>query len=799
MYIIVFCVAWSVLTLELLQTRILSALYYNNVVYLTVTVALMGFGMSGVFVSMFVRKLKNPEKLACLCLGMFSITSFLCLRAASYLPVIAPHRSTLLKLVIAYFILTVPFILAGCTIGLIFMIYGRNIYRLYFFDLVASALGAFCFTMLLRPLGAERLIWMVCAVALIGFIFYALKARLQKIYTIGILTVFILGYALLGKDLLNQEPIHYKFAGYLKQQKAAVERTIWTTIAKIDIWSKNEIEHKTLTQDGCAPTTFPSQLYRETYLLNQTDPASHLTPQSLPYLIRPAPSDVLVIGPGGGQEIVIANSFGAKHIDGVEINPATCAMVSGHYRNFLQWPQWDHVTLHNAEGRYFVSSNKRKYDVISMTGVDTFSALNSGAYVLSENYLYTVESIEQYLDTLKPNGVMFICRLMFYQPREGLRLSNLFLYGAERYGIKNPSQCMMVIAWMFHPTVWAATLFKKEPFTPDEVETVLERIDGQVDLGAVYIPDVFPVQKQRAVETQAFSHLAQEMRPARSAYYGLIRSKTIQERREFEKSYLYNVAPVYDDRPFFFEYHKVSEIFRDDEVRSWWSRGTIVHYVLFILLGLTALISFSAMIVPLYVFEREGLTVERVWSLLGFFSSLGMGFMFLELGFIQKLTIYLGHPMYTLSVGLAGILMFTGIGSYYAGTRSMDRVRLLRMGMIGTAAAALIWLLVMRFFIPLTLGFPVPIRIGFTLLSLLPLGLFMGIPFATGLRYLEEKYPRFIPWAWGINGLTSVMGSVLAIIIAMRIGFSMVIFLGCATYALGLCAMLYHMRGKWQI
>lgn len=799
MYLIVFCVAWAALTLELLQTRVLSALYYNNIVYLTVTVALMGFGISGVFVSIFARQLQNPEKLASLSLGLFSVSSFLCLRAASFLPVIAPHSSSLTKLVIAYFFLTLPFIFAGVTLGLIFMTHGRDIYRLYFFDLAASALGALCFTFWLRPLGADLLIWLVCAVALVGFILYASVTQLGKWYVFSIVPLFVCGFIVWGNNLVNNEPVYYKFAGTLKDRMAKVECSIWTTIAKIDIWSEGKNEAKTLTQDGCAPAIFPSSLYRKHHLLNQTNPAALLTPQTLPYLIRPEPDDVLVIGPGGGQEIVLANTFRAHHIDGAEINPATYDLTLGTYRKYIQWPELDNVTLYNAEGRHFVRSTDKKYDVISMTGVDTFTAVNSGAYVLSENYLYTVEAIQDYLSSLKPRGTMFICRLMFDQPREGLRLANIFMYGAEDYGIKNPSQCIMVIGWLFHPTVWAATLIKKEPFTPDEVETILKRINGQPDLGAVYIPDIFPSSAQQQVEKTAFSHLQGELSPARDAYYGLIRAKTLQERKTFENDYLYNVTPVYDDRPFFFEYHKIAEIFRANEVVQFWSRGTIVHYVLFFLLGLTAFVSFISMIVPLYIFEREGLKIERIWPLLGFFCSLGMGFMFLELGFIQKLSLYLGHPMYTLAVVLSGILLFTGIGSYYTGTRSLDRIKLLRQGMFGTALLSVVWLVIMGFIIPATLGASLLVRICVALLSILPVGLFMGIPFATGLSYLEEKYPRFIPWAWGINGLTSVMGSVLAIIIAMRIGFTVVVVLGCVTYVLGFIAIQYHLKSAARI
>ena len=798
MYLIVFCVAWAALALELLQTRVLSALYYNNIVYLTVTIALMGFGISGVVVSIFARKLKDPEQLASLCLGLFSISAFLCLRAASFLPVIAPNSSTLVKLVIAYFVLTLPFIFAGCTLGLIFMTHGRDIYRLYFFDLVASGIGAFCFTFLLRPLGSDAFIWIVCVVALVGFTIYALKTRLSKVYIGFIGAVFLIGVLSWGNNLVNDEPVYYKFAGMLKQNNAHVESTIWTTIAKIDIWSEgtNPAKSKTLTQDGCAPAIFPSEQYRTDRLNNQKAPNVMLTPQSLPYIIRPEPDDVLVIGPGGGQEIVIAHTFGAKHIDAAEINPATCDLVRGPYREYLLWPTWDNVALYNAEGRHFVSSTNKTYDVISMTGVDTFTALNSGAYVLSENYLYTVEAIEDYLNSLKPHGTMFICRLMFDQPREALRLANIYLYGAERMGIKDPSQCIMIIGWLFHPTMWGATLIKKEPFTPQEVEAILKRIEGQLDLGAVYIPDVFPKDLQQRIETKAFSHQSEVMKPARDAYYGLMRAETLEQRQAFEKAYMYNIAPVTDDRPFFFEYHKVAEMFRPNEIRETWSRGTIVHYVLFFLFALTSLVSFVAMIVPLYIFEHEGLKVKRIWSLLLFFCCLGIGFMFLELGFVQRLSVYLGHPMYTLAVVLTGILIFTGVGSYYAGTKNTNRDKLLKQGMISTAVLSVIWIPVMNLIIPLTMGSPLTVRIFISLISLFPIALFMGIPFATGLRYLEGTYPRFIPWAWGINGLTSVMGSVLAIIIAMRIGFTVVILLGCVTYIAGLLAMLYHFKGK---
>src|SRR5262249_7565558 len=201
-----------------------------------------------------------------------------------------------------------------------------------------------------------------------------------------------------------------------------------------------------------------------------------------------------------------------------------------------------------------------------------------------------------------------------------------------------------------------------------------------------------------------------------------------------------------------------------------------------------------AMILPLYHFEREGLRVRGVWSLLGYFSSLGVGFMFVELGLTQRLNIYLGHPMYSLSVVLAGLLLSTGIGSFLSDRAGLAPARTLTVGMLGTALAVLAWLMVMNRVVPATLAQPQAIRLAITLASIAPVGLLMGIPFATAVRTLQGPQARFIPWVWGINGLTSVLASVLAILLAMRVGFQWVVMLGSVTYFLGWLAIRGYLQ-----
>ncbi|MDY6972699.1 MAG: hypothetical protein SV775_10270 [Thermodesulfobacteriota bacterium] len=812
-FVAVFCAAFSTLALELVQTRVLSALFYNHVVYLTVTIALMGFGISGVLVSIVSRKLKSPDKWAAACIGGFAISSFLCLRAVSFAPVIFPGTHFLIKLVFCYAVLVIPFLCSGTALGLIFMAHGKDIYRLYFTDLAASALGAFGFSFLLRPLGGDALVWMISGVAFIGFLVYGHSSGLSKLFPVIALPIALFGLFRWGNDLVNDQPESYKVSAqiYLDHRKdVKIEKSEWTTIAKIDVlsdpvysllnWEKDPWapNFKMITQDGDAFTVMPGPKWTEE-IYSESRPDNAVSAQNLGYLIKRNPEEALIIGTGGGFDIVSAKAFGAKHITGVEINPATHDLVHGPYRDYLAWPTWENVSAYCAEGRHFVASTDKKFDTIVMSGIDTFSALNTGAYVLSENYLYTVEAIEDYMNALKPDGIMTIFRCLFHHPRESLRLANLFLTAAERQSIDDASLCIIVVAMDFRwPFRFASTIFKKQPFTPEEVRTILERCKRRQEISVVYIPNVFPPDVQERVEADAFSHDTVYMEPARKAFASLLCAGSKEERNMFIDEYRHNITPVYDDRPFFFEYHKISEILSGAE-ENVGARGTFVHYVLYFLFFATAAAAFLSMIVPLYVFAREGLKVKGLWPLLGFFSSLGMGFMFLELGLIQRLNIYLGHPMHSLAVVLAGLLFFTGVGSYRAGTVQYDIRKLLKKGMIGVAISAVLWLAVMSVVIPLTLGWPLWVRILITLLSILPVGLCLGVPFATGLRYLEERYPRFIPWAWGINGITSVMGSILAILLAMRIGFKIVIFLGCITYIFGLLTMLFHLRSGWKV
>ena len=815
-YVLVACVAAASIGVELMQTRVLSFLYYNHVVYLTVTVAFLGFGISGVLVSLFGDRHGNPDEPIAWLAGAFAASIPVCLAVVSRFPSIAPGQGTAVKLVLSYVGLTVPFLCAGAILGWIFTTRASRINGLYAVDLVCSSAAILGFLLMLWPLGGDYFLWLCSGVALIGFLAFS-----HDVVDRGSRTAIIGGWivlaALIGDDLLGRRPDSYKTLARAYAQgvtSATVEETHWTPINRIDVWSDTVRDVvfttpstqastvKMVTQDADAFTIMlgPERVQELTGKVVAGELVSAL---SLTYHLNPQPAESLVIGVGGGIDIVTARAHGAKRITGVEINSATVDLVSGRYRKFLQWPEWAGVELIRSEGRNFVRSKPGAYDTIVMSGVDTFAALNSGAYVLSENYLYTVEALQDYLRALKPGGTMATYRWFFLNPRESLRFASLFQAAAEASQVERPSQCILVVAedlgWTSYR--WAATFIKKQPFTSDEVRRILATVDRRKELTAIYVPDVLPDEELAQIE-RASASKDPASTEARRRFRQLMQAERGAARQAFFDGYHYRIDPVYDDRPFFFEYFKPGQTVGNEQpiLAGLTSiRGPIGYYVLYALLAICVLACATCMVLPLWVYQRRGLQTPGAVPLVIYFGCLGAGFMLFEVGAMQVVNVYLGDPAISLAVVLAGLLLATGVGAYLASRYSPARaVSVITAGTISIAVAIVIWLVFARIVQPLTMHQGFVIRIGVVLAGLLPVGVLLGLPFPTAIRAIEQQQPRFIAWAWGVNGVTSVLSSIVAILVAMRLGFSVVVLIASATYLAAMVSFRMFERRRRQ-
>lgn len=785
---------------QLVSTRILSFIYWNHLVYLTITIALLGFGISGSLLAVFHdRPLARPGRTYSALffgLGTTMAASLLATSATAELPTSVP---VWLKLGISYLIFVVPFVFAGAIISLILSnATGTRVGRLYGVDLACSGLVCAGFAVALPLLGAPA---MVLLLAGGSFLLAAVwvkadgagtepPARRRSGYLFGG-AMLVLGLAAaLSPRLIDFDPEPYKELGHALRASEAIEieETTWTSITRIDVSGRAdggpmspyysdhpEGSYKIITQDGTAHTRLLSQ---EAIEALEADVASgrESHPSNLPYHLKTGP-DVGIIGVGGGIDVAAALAYGARSVTGLELNPATARYAAETYRDYtgglLDDPRVDLVV---SEGRSFLRRNAQPFDLLQIIAIDTFAALSSGAYVLSENYLYTVEAFRDFYRQLKPDGVLTFYRFLFHPPRETLRLTTI---AAEAWAAEgNPDFAASLFVFTNHNRRWALALFKRSPFGVEEANDLV-REAARRGMSVLYFPKVLEPEAQAAAEARYYARQDAQIQSTAAAFNAALGAYAEGRPETFLADYAYNVAPTTDDSPFFFEYNHLGAIGLPALDRL---RGDGASTTLLIILVEAVVLSVLAILGPLAMFRRSGLAVPQAGSFTGYFMALGLGFMLVEIALIQKAVLFLGDPMHALTVILATILVGAGIGSLIQGRlgaltpRLVPVFALVLVGLLGAMALGLTPLF--RDQIALPYEARVAVIVG---LLALP-SLLMGTLMPAGLERLRDGRAGFIPWAWGINGCTSVLGSVIAILLALVHGFSVALAAGAACY-----------------
>jgi len=407
--------------------------------------------------------------------------------------------------------------------------------------------------------------------------------------------------------------------------------------------------------------------------------------------------------------------------------------------------------------------------------IDTFAALNSGAYVLSENYLYTVDAFSDYFSHLKPGGILCLYRWNSNPPKETLRLTMLAGAAWRQQGVRRIDDRIMVMG----NELWAMTLFKNGPFTPAEV-TALGRESAKLRQTVFYWPKV--MTDQANFENDYYRTISlPPLKQISAAFHDGISHYQEGTEASFFASYRYKVTPTTDDSPFFFESSSLVDI------RNWsldQLRGSSVQATLLQIMAVSTVVMVCIILLPLWIYKRDGLRVTGAAPFSFYFSALGLAFMIVEISLMQKCVLILGNPMYSIPVLRATILIAAGLGSGIGARWQAlftHKVLLSTAIVVVTLAAAAAFLTWMA---PTLLQFGFLWRAAITALASVPTAFFMGMFFPAGLQAVREQAPEFVPWAWGINGCASVYGSVAAIILAMWHGFNFVLGVGMFVYLL---------------
>ena len=447
-----------------------------------------------------------------------------------------------------------------------------------------------------------------------------------------------------------------------------------------------------------------------------------------------------------------------------------------------------------SEGRAWLRRSDAAFDVIQMTGTDTYAALASGAHVFSESYLYTVEAFQEYLDHLTPDGVAAILRFRFEPPRESLKLAAIAARALKSRGADDPGAHILVVnitqplsrehqaLFGMDRIRYAVTLMKRSPWKAEEIELYGRwREEINRDL-------TDPVRSMGFFATEGFSPAAGG-KPASGdrEYLDFFAAAAAGREQDFFRGYAYDVSPATDDKPFFFKFHRWSDVLggpRSGEKIDYEALAVRDPIGLRILLALLLLVTAAVLLIvllPLAFLRRRGPAPQKMRVFVYFFG-IGLGFIFAEIAALQRFVLFLGHPTYSLTVVLFGFLFFMGLGSL--ATRGLAlRSRIpTRLALGGVLALLLLHGLFLPAVFRECLHLPEAGRMAVAALCIAPLAFLMGFAFPTGMGITDRVAPGLVPWAWGVNGAASVTGSVAAILLAMAGGFTLVLALAGAAY-----------------
>jgi spermidine synthase len=784
----------TALAYEILLVRLFSISQWHHYAYMIISLALLGYGVSGAFLSLLQNRLLKHFHAAYITnlvmFGLAMLVSYVLAGHTAFNPEeILWDRTQWAKLAAVYIYLSLPFFFIANAIGLALMYYRFEAPRIYGADLLGAGIGSLGIVAVLFLVFPDFTLRLLSALGICAAWLGTVELKLQrKTLSWSVLALCALPFLLPGAWL---QATHSPYKGLSQTLQISGTRVIEQLSGPLGLISVVESaqiplrhapglslkaesgppEQLAVFIDGDGPTAI-------TRFEGDRDALAYLDQLTwaLPYHLS-KPRRVLVLGAGGGSEVLQARYFETEQIDAVELNPQLITLVRDTHREFAgNLFSAENVNVYAAEARGFTATSPHHYDLIQVALVDSFSASAAGLYALSESYLYSVEAIETYVDKLSTDGYLAISRWIKLPPRDTLKLFATAVSTLENQGVQEPGKHLALIrSWQT-----STLLVKKSPLTVDEIEA-LRRFCAQRAFDVSYYPGITETEANRfnvMVEPQLYR--------AAQALLG-------PERERFIADYKFNLQPATDDRPYFFHFFTWRAL--PEIVKLFGQGGAPLldtgYLILIATLVQSVIASLVLIILPLWFYRKHSASAASAsqrWRVLIYFAALGLAFLFLEIAFIQKFILFLHHPLYAVAVVLTAFLLFAGAGSLFA-QRLADAGRTVTLPVIGIAVTSIVYLFTLDTLFAPFASLPDAIRIGIAILMIAPVAFCMGIPFPLAMNRLNRSTPHLVPWAWGINGCASVISAVLATLMAMHFGFSTVVLSAVALYGVAAASL----------
>lgn len=788
----VFLVSFSSLMFQILQTRIMSVIAWYYLAFFAISVAMLGMTVGAVWVYLW-RDRFPPERLADN-LSKFALLTAVAMPGSimvQFCLITLPAFSltTIVSWALLVAVMAIPYVFAGVVVSLALTRSPFPMGQVYGVDLLGAALGCIAVLGLLNVLDGPTsvivsgvmsgLSSMAFAASNSGGDRQSLKSKSWWRRPVTV-TVVLVAVALFNAiSPLSFVPILVKSNLETSGKYGIYEK--WNTYSRIKV-ERPHVDHPVLwgpspkfsgdvrvpqarmNIDGNADTF----IFHYDGTKNSIDFLRYDLPNiaySLPGIHKSA-----VIGVGGGRDVLSAHLFGVGDITGVELNPIFVNLLTHEptYKNLSNVTALPNLKLHVDDARSWFAATHEKFDLVQMSMIDTWAATGAGAFSLSENGLYTLEGWRAFLKTLNDNGVFTVSR--WYSPgevNESGRMVGLATAALLDSGVSDPRAHLFVA----NATNIATLVLSKSPFTEEQLRIL-----------------------HNAVRDKGFNELVSPDQLSSSALLRqIVDSRDIGSlNRVLGSTYLDLTVPT-DTRPFFFnqlriyDASSVATVIRrrlNGQVYVGTSVGNLIaSAVLVMILGISIIAVIATILLPLRSTARECPSSLATRGTI-YFSLIGMGFMLAEIALLEYFSVYLGHPIYSLSVCLFSLILASGVGSL-----TSDRLRLNSPGKLtawGIILAA--YLITMQQVLPTifhaTTDHERLVRIAISLAAITPLGFLLGFAFPTGMELIKAIDAQPTPWFWGINGATGVLASVLGLMVSMSFGINVTLLISATCYLL---------------
>ncbi len=797
--------SFASLLLELTLTRLFSVILFYHFAFLAISIALLGLGAGGVFA--YVRRPAlaaiDVRHLGARLTAINAAVIVIVLEIVLHVPVALDLAwDNFGRLTVVYLAAAVPFFLTGLLFSIVFAREPGRTGQLYGADLIGGSAACLAVVPLLDWIGGPNaIVFSALAMASAAIIWAAEERARKRAGTLaGVLVLLIIANYFGGF-------IDIVYAKGERRDKPWVLFSRWNAISRVEV--DQNVQAKYILIDADASTAImsvdPRRWEQTAAPAGGADKVGGLGATNESYnwkkdLMSAAPAVVnvlrpqgtyAIIGPGGGVDVLRAVANGSPSVTGIEINPIIAnTIMRGRYAadcyHLYQLPQ---VHIHVSDGRSWLRASRDRYDVVQMTLVDTWASTAAGAFALSENSLYTREAFREYFDHLKPGGIIAITRWEFSRPREALRVMVQEMQVLRDMGVPQaemPGHFMVISdGALDRDGRPVAVLAKKTLFTPAEVTSARQHLAENPKLVAIF-PPTLGNGDSRGSKSSAQTSFAD------------LASRGPQE---FSAGYAYDVSPVSDNAPFFFFTFRVRQALNavlggTGAGMDWKNNLGVVVLAIVLLISIAAVLGF--LILPLLFVENPRPSQNPAWTghpviALLYFVAIGLGYIMVEVAMIQRFVLFLGHPTYALTVVVFLMMLSSGAGSLVS-RKWMPEVGSLRAVLMLIVAGAAVYVLVLPRMLASLVGLPFGLKLIVSGVLLVPLGFAMGMPFPSGLRALAfsgNSSATAVEWAWAMNASASVLGSILAMVLA--IGFGLTFALGCAAAAYVL-AILFTSR-----